>query len=536
MAKALDAADFKTFADFRPARTQILSHLAALQELATRRNDGNAGSAARSGAEKLRGNQFYLAVLGQFKRGKTTLINSLLGADVLPVAVIPLTSIITILSYGEKAEVIVHFVSGDSRPIHFEELPHYVTERGNPKNTRGVRHVEVRYPSPYLQDGVMLVDTPGIGSTYEHNTEVTHSFLARVDAAIVLVSVDPPLTQVEAEFLRRANEEVHHFFFALNKIDQMAATEVQESFRFTAAQIEQNLGLPGIEVFPLSARAALEAKKADDPARLEASGLPAFEEALENFLMEDKGRVLLDSALADTLRLASGLRFSLEVERKAIELPLEDLEQKERALSRELARIEQEREDMHVLLRSEVARLVGQVEKDLSEHIEASTPDALRRLEQVGRAHPAAGRTELARLMDDFMAGEVETVFREWRLAENRRIGDAFSDMSRRFAEKTNAIIRSIQEIASGLFDVKLETFESAERLLADTHVYYKVDPLFYYALEKVPFVLPRALFRRQVLSKMRDRVPWNWTGTPAGFGTITCSGSKRAPTSSGTL
>ncbi len=360
--------------DFGAVRSAILSSVETIIRVAEERGEDAAVEEIRETAAKLTDNRFYLAVLGQFKRGKTTLINSLLGVDVLPVAVVPLTSIITILSYGERPEVTVHFLSGATQAIQMQELEHYVTERHNPENLKGVKHVDVQYPSPYLKDGILLVDTPGVGSTYQHNTEVTHSFLARVDAAIFMVSVEPPLTQAEAEFLRRAKEEVHHFFFVLNKIDLMTEAEMQESLAFTRSQIEQQTGLTAIDLFPMSARMALEGKKAGHEQRVQSSGLTRFERALRSFLMKEKGLVLLESVVSDVLRLAGDLRFAIEVEMKAAAVPLVELQQKQQLLEIELEKIEQERSDMNVLLASEINRLVGEVESDLNRRVEESVP------------------------------------------------------------------------------------------------------------------------------------------------------------------
>jgi len=499
--------DSRAAVDFSSVKSAILARVANVRQVAEERKDANAVSELAALDEKLSTNRFYLAVLGQFKRGKTTLINGLLGADVLPVAVVPLTSIITMLSYGERPEVTVHFLSGETRPSQMEELEQYVTERHNPENRKGVKHVDVRYPSPYLKDGILLVDTPGVGSTYQHNTEVTHSFLAQVDAAIFLVSVDPPLTQAEAEFLRRAKEEVHHFFFVLNKIDLMAEAEMQESLSFSRAQIERQAGLAAIELFPMSARMALEAKKAGDEQRLGASGLVEFEDALRRFLMKDKGLVLLESSLSDVLRVAGDLRFAIEVEVKAAAVPLAELQEKQHLLETELEKIEQERSDMNVLLAAEVNRLVGEVESDLNRRVEESIPWVRKRLQEFYTSHAGAGRGELGRLLDDFMTQEVEQVFNAWRVEEDQKMNKVFLTMSSRFAEKTNGIIREIRGVTSRLFDIGVETFESPEALRAETHLYYKVDPLFYFTIEKIPFVLPKFLFRSYALSKMRDKI-----------------------------
>jgi ribosome biogenesis GTPase A len=496
-----------TAEDFTGVKSAILASTASIRAIAEQRQNSNAITEIEALDEKLSANRFYLAVLGQFKRGKTTLINSLLGADILPVAVVPLTSIITILSYGKEPEVVVHFLSGATRQIGMEDLEQYVTERHNPQNAKGVKHVDVRYPSPYLKDGILLVDTPGVGSTYQHNTEVTHSFLARVDAAIFLVSVDPPITQAEAEFLRRTKEEVHHFFFVLNKIDLMTEAEMQESLAFTRTQIEQQTGLGAIELFPMSARMAIEGKKTGNDERFRASGLVQFEQTLRSFLMKDKGLVLLESSISDVLRVASDLRFAIEVEVKAAAVPLAELQQKQSLLAAELEKIEQERSDMNVLLSNEINRLVGEVESDLNQRVEESVPSVRKRLLEFYSARANAGRSELGRLLDDFMKEQVEAVFNAWRLAEDHKMTKVFAAMSSRFTEKTNAIIRNIRAVTSRLFDIGVETFESPESLRAETHLVYKVDPLFYFTIDKIPFVLPKFLFRSYVLSKMQEKI-----------------------------
>jgi len=98
-------------------------------------------------------------------------------------------------------------------------------------------------------------------------------------------------------------------------------------------------------------------------------------------------------------------------------------------------------------------------------------------------------------------------VFNAWRIEEDRKMSGVFAAMSSRFGAKANAIIRHIREATSRLFEVGVETFESPAALRAETHLYYKLDPLFYFTIEKLPFVLPRFLFRSYVLGKMQDKI-----------------------------
>src|SRR6266508_5827274 len=138
----------------------------ALRELATlgdERSGSQVADGARSLLKKLSEERFNVVVVGEFKRGKTTFVNALLGADVLPAAVVPLTSIVTAVTWGEEPRAEVSFLNGRTESVGLEDLPLYVTERGNPRNELGVQRAMVFYPAGELRDGVFLVATPGVG-------------------------------------------------------------------------------------------------------------------------------------------------------------------------------------------------------------------------------------------------------------------------------------------------------------------------------------------------------------------------------------
>ena len=112
---------------------------------------------------KLAANQLHLAVLGQMKRGKSSFINALLGAEILPTGVLPVTAVITEIKYGSVTCVTILRTTGQREEVGLGTLPSYITEAGNPGNKRQVVSVEITYPSPFLESGIILIDTPGIG-------------------------------------------------------------------------------------------------------------------------------------------------------------------------------------------------------------------------------------------------------------------------------------------------------------------------------------------------------------------------------------
>ena len=265
--------------------------------------------------EKIETNTFNLVVVGQFKRGKTSLINALLGADILPVAVVPLTSIVTIMTYGDALRIKVFFNDGRVTEIKPESLSEYVTEKGNPKNVRDVSEVVITYPSPYLKDGVRLIDTPGVGSIYQHNTDVAYQYLPKSDAALFLLSVDQPMSKAELDFLKDVKDYSNKIFFLLNKADYLNESDLRESIDFSKGVLEEAMGAE-VRIFPVSARLALEGKLNKSEDMVQKSRLPQFSQALNFFLMEEKGKVLVVSVANNLLRMISQARLELELELK----------------------------------------------------------------------------------------------------------------------------------------------------------------------------------------------------------------------------
>jgi predicted GTPase len=146
--------------------------------------------------------RFNLAVVGQFKRGKSTLMNAILGRDVLPTGLLPLTSAITTLCYGPTERVVLRRKGWTvEQEVPLAQLATYITERGNPGNEQGLIEARVELPLPFLRRGLYFIDTPGIGSAHLENTATTYAFLPQMTAVIFVTSVEAPLSEAEESFL-----------------------------------------------------------------------------------------------------------------------------------------------------------------------------------------------------------------------------------------------------------------------------------------------------------------------------------------------
>ncbi|MGQ9687538.1 MAG: dynamin family protein [Desulfobaccales bacterium] len=490
-----------TYKQLQEALEQQLSSMMKLPEFQ--------GSALPRLLDKLRQNRFHLVVLGAFKRGKSTLINALLGEAILPTAIVPLTSVVTILTYGDRLSIEVRFHNGQRKQISQKELVDYITEKGNPGNRKGVQEVEITYPSEYLRDDVRIIDTPGVGSVYRHNTDVAYNYLPQVDAAVFVVTVDPPLSAAEHEFLRDIREYVHKLFFVLNKIDYVDEAERREALEFTAHVLQEDLEAEKVMIFPISAKLALEGKSNGHPERLAESLLPQFEDHLRQFLYREKGRVFLLSCLSGALKAVTDSTLALRVERQAGTLPLKELEAKITRFDQELQGLEKEREMSLFLLDGRLKGVVSEFDADLDAFRRETTARLGKEIEAVFR-QKSQGTGDLRQEMENYLFGALKDLFTGWRRQEIDKLSQSLADTHQEFSERINAILERLTQLTARIFDFSLRGF-AVEETFADKSRFYfqfKEDPVGLEILQMtVTGLLPRALTKGLLLKKLQENV-----------------------------
>lgn len=267
---------------------------------------------------RLAEDQFNLMVVGRFSRGKSTLMNAILGGDYLPTGIVPLTSVITTVRYGSRPQVVLHFRdSGLNREVPLTQLDEYVTQKGNPGNTKKIAWAEIQLPVEILRRGFFFVDTPGLGSPIIENTLTTERFLPQADAFILVTSYESPISEEENRILERIRNAGKPLFVALNKRDTVTESEREQARSFVTDQLTATLGQPINELYSISARQALAAKVALNQTALEESGVLAFEHDLLRFLAEDRAQSFLEGMYQRTLELLSRSRLSDEQSRQA---------------------------------------------------------------------------------------------------------------------------------------------------------------------------------------------------------------------------
>ncbi|HEX4229951.1 MAG TPA: dynamin family protein [Bryobacteraceae bacterium] len=278
---------------FTETKLKLASIAETLLTLARERKDDERVRTIQRLLADLAEDAFRLAVVGKYNRGKSSLMNAMLGHDWLPPGILPLTSVITTVRYGSDQRVVIRREGSClTREISLEDLPQYVTEEQNPGNKKQVELAEIQLPADLLRYGFLFIDTPGLGSGIAANTAATERFLPEVDAAIVVLSFESPLDEADMKLLGGLHRLGRKLFIVLNKADLVSPDEQNRVASFVCERLSNQLHETPL-LFPLSARDGLSARRNGDSAALERSGLKTFEDQLIHFLTTQKAELFL---------------------------------------------------------------------------------------------------------------------------------------------------------------------------------------------------------------------------------------------------
>ena len=409
--------------------------------------------------ERLVEGHFRLAVLGQFKRGKSTLLNALLGEDLLPTDILPVTAIPTFISFSPQVSARVLF-SSEREPQHFslseyeslaDFLVDFVTESGNPNNQRRVDRVEIGHPSKLLQQGVILIDTPGIGSTHKHNTEVAYQILPQCDAALFLVSPDPPITEIELDYLKEICQRLPRTFYLLNKIDFLSETEQIASMKFLSDQLSPLLkGKP--QILPVSARKGLEAREANDPEGWKKSGMQQVDQNLIDFFAREKQQTLENSIRRRLCDQLENISLQLQLSLSALKMSEEELDQRIEEFRRSLPDVEREKLASEDMLSGDLKRIEIQLGKEVESVRLKAKENILSRLET--HFQTIADTEVLERTVRDELSENIPQFFSPEMRRMNELIYKEATRLLTLHQDRSNALIEKVRRNAADLFSI----------------------------------------------------------------------------------
>jgi GTP-binding protein EngB required for normal cell division len=233
-------------------------HLALLHDIITRRGLIEFQPLLDQIVWRMEAPRFEIAVFGRVSSGKSSLLNHIAGMVLLPVGVVPITAVPTRLMRGEPVRAAIAFAEWEPRTVPVAQLYEYASEEGNPANRKHVTGIEVFAPSPRLREGVVWVDTPGIGSLALSGSAETFAYLPRCDLGVVLIDAASTINADDVNLLRLLAEAGVPVQVLLSKADLLTPPQRQQAAEYVHAQIQQHLGLD-VAVHPVSIVGADEA-------------------------------------------------------------------------------------------------------------------------------------------------------------------------------------------------------------------------------------------------------------------------------------
>jgi small GTP-binding protein len=466
--------------------------------------DGADASSLAALRDRLDAARLRVLVVGEAKRGKSTLVNALLGGNLLPTGVTPLTAVATTLTYGTDRDLDVVFEDGRAERHPLTALADLVTERGNPENARGVASVTVRLAAPILAQGVEIVDTPGIGSVYTHNTSAADSVLPSMDAAIFVLTADPPVSASERDLLGRVNGLSVATFVVLNKADQADPAALAEAAEFTELVASRAIGRP-VRVYPVSARAALSA--AGD------KGFAEFARDFRAYLDTARTTDLRRSAAAQLRRVANAGIDEAVLARRAAEMRSSEAAERVAAFAARLAAVRMRGAAAADVAAAESKRMLttlnaaaGAATTRLTADLHAAISGLL--TGELAAAPPGEierqGRSRLATLA--VAAAE------SWRQDQRARLEHGLATLDSRLGRDLEAGLGAVRDAAADLLGLQLAVSGPEQRLVPDRRFFYSmgenVDQAELLAgaiRRRLPGEFGRRLAREHVLGEVRD-------------------------------
>lgn len=348
--------------------------------------------------EKIENKTFWVAVVGEFKRGKSTFINALLGQEILPSDIEPCSATINRVTYSLNSYVEVEFKDGRKERVEIDKLSEYVTKL-TPEaeaTAANVKEAVVYYPAPYCRNNVDIIDTPGLNDD-PSMTGVTLSVLPKVDAAILVIMAQSPVSEVERDFLENKllTNDLGRVIFVVTGIDRCNrpgdADKVIASVRkrikeYVLERAAQQWGEDSAEyevylkkigepkVFGLSAYQALEAKDNNDDELLAKSRFQEFEKALEQFLARERGAIELQVPLNRVIASAGEILSTINIQENALKMKLEDFEKTYETSIQEISELRRrKKEEMQLIdraaenVRYNVRPLLNKLEEELKQ-------------------------------------------------------------------------------------------------------------------------------------------------------------------------
>lgn len=445
---------------------------------------------SRSSTER---SDLSVAVLGRFKAGKSSFLNDIIGRNVLPVGVIPVTSLVTDVAFAPNDGSTVRFATGREVQIPVDDVHSYVSEAENPLNRKQVESVSVRLRSLSRWPNLHFIDTPGLESAFAHNTEAALGWTPQVDIALVAIGVDPPLTAQDLVLIESLFRYTPRVGILLTKIDLLEQNQLSEVIEYVRSQLAARFDQK-TPLYPYSTRPGYEEFKY----RFEENLLNhvAADITLERRAISQRKMVTLlndcEQYVRLTLRSAEMLdteRFTLQKQLLTEQESLADTRLEIGLIARHAA----------AGTRSAIERVLGPSEKKIREKL-------LEAFDEHSKQLP----NSLAKLLDafdDWLQAALSIELQSLSAARRSEFIQPLADVQRQYRRVLQNFRDRLSERTHTLYGVPLKTTESEIEPRPPKTPDVKIGKAFDHNWELLSPVTPMSLLRGAVFRRFRNRI-----------------------------
>ena len=434
-----------------------------------------------------------VAVLGRFKAGKSSFLNHLIGRDILPVGVIPVTSVVTELSYGPLDLLEIKFADGREIRVPIADLAAYVSEAENPHNRKHVLKVWLQVPELLRWHNIRFIDTPGLESTFAHNTEVSLNWAPNVDIALVAVGVDPPLTQQDIELISKLTKYTPRIAVLLTKMDILSRSEQGAVMDFVRKQLSQRFKM-NISVHPYSIRAGY------------AQFSLQFKEQFLSRIADDvisEGRAITKRKIISLLAECEDyVRLSLKSSEM---LDSERLELQER-VSAEIESLADTKLNIQLVARNATGRTRQSIERALASQERVIRKELLEAFSRESSSFPK-GFSSLLEHFEQWLNAALSSKLSTISGAKRNELLQPLIDVQRQYQRLMQTFRDRLSERTMALYGVPLRTSEPEIRPEPPKMPDVKVGRVFDHNWELLSPLIPMYLLRRAVLRRFRQKI-----------------------------
>ena len=444
--------------------------------------------------ERLLKNELVVSVVGQFKRGKSSLINAILGEAILPVGIVPLTATVTEIRSGECFRAIVVFENGSEMEIIADELSDYISEQKNKDNYKGVSSVRLWTKNTPFSSNVKLVDTPGVGSIHQHNTETSYAYIEKSDAVLFLLSVDSPVSEVERDFLLCTREYASKFYFAVNKIDTVNEQSLDEFITYSTAVLSEATGV-SVSLYPVSA--------------VTGEGMESLIQRILLDIDSSHAELLFESITIKLKGIIEQSKSKIDLYLKAAVIPSDELNEKLLILREKQSTLSSLADEVRILTYRQTEKLIDHIGEQMSSFIAEFLPemeaDAKHRYEELKDLPSRAFEQKLPAVLENGLRDKLSSLNEKGIVLLSEGYASIVKSLNDKYEQTAQFISDMVKDFFGVEYTIDMREFTVSER--NDFYIRFKQDENWFIDSNSFLHFLPKSKANAKIFDRIMVRM-----------------------------